>query len=69
MLNEQNVIEVMTLGAIASGFIGAVVGAYVLDRANEKNSGREVHRQFNTNYARKMAALATSSGTIRKGWN
>lgn len=68
MLTEENVIQFMGLGAIVSGFIGAAIGAYVLDKSSEVKSGRSAHRQFCTNYARKQAALATSSGSIRNGW-
>lgn len=67
MINENNAVEIITLGAITSGFIGAVFGAYVLDKSNEVKSGRSVHRQFRTNFARKRAMLATSSQVIRKG--
>lgn len=65
MLNEENIVTVIVPGAILAGYIGLVIGSRALDRAEEKKSGRGVHREHKTHYERLQARLALSSGVIR----
>lgn len=68
MLTEDNVIQILGTGLLATMSVSAVAGSYwIANKEERKVAGyMKIHRNFATNYARCQAKLAISSGSIKE---